>query len=131
MSVTGNTPRSLAIPPLNVRTEDGRKFRFTRPFTIGRERDCEVQIENPQVSRKHVMVSFGNGRWRLRDQRSGNGVFVDGQRVDSASVDATLTIQLGAGGPLVIMELAPLGLPTPPPVAPAAAGETRIVASYA
>jgi peptidoglycan lytic transglycosylase D len=131
MSVTGNTPRSLAIPPLSVRTEDGRAFRFTRPFTIGRERDCEVQIENGQVSRKHVMVSFGNGRWRLRDQRSGNGVFVDGQRVDSASVDSTLTIQLGAGGPLVMMELAPQGLPTPPPVAPAAAGETRIVASYA
>jgi hypothetical protein len=131
MSTIGNAPRSLAIPPLSVRTEDGRTFRFTRPFTIGRERDCEVQIENGQVSRKHVMVSFGNGRWRLRDQKSGNGVFVDGDRIDSASVDSSLTIQLGTGGPLVTMELAPQGLPTPPPVAPAAAGETRIVASYA
>ena len=53
------------------------------------------------VSRKHVMVSFGNGRWRFRDQRSGNGVFVDGVRVDSASIDTALTIQLGTGGPIV------------------------------
>ena len=131
MSATGNPPRSLAIPPLNVRTEDGRTFRFTRPFTIGRERDCDVRIDDGLVSRKHVMVSFGNGRWRLRDQRSGNGVFVDGTRIDSAAVDSSLTIQLGPDGPLVTMELAPQGLPTPPPVAPAAVGETRIVASYA
>jgi hypothetical protein len=131
MSATGNPPRSLAIPPLNVRTEDGRTFRFTRPFTIGRERDCEVRIEDGLVSRKHVTVSFGNGRWRLRDQRSGNGVFVDGSRIDSAAVDSSLTIQLGPDGPLVTMELAPQGLPTPTPVAPAAVGETRIVASYA
>jgi FOG: FHA domain len=115
MSATGNTPRSLAIPPLSVRTEDGRTFRFTRPFNIGREHDCEVRIEDGLVSRKHVIVSFGNGRWRIRDQRSGNGVFVDGHRVESASIDSALTIQLGTDGPLVTMELAPQGLPTPPP----------------
>jgi soluble lytic murein transglycosylase-like protein len=83
------------------------------------------------VSRKHVLVSFGNGRWRIRDQRSGNGVFVDGQRVDSAPIESALTIQLGTDGPIVTMELAPQGLPTPPPAPPIAAGETRIVASYA
>ena len=114
MSVTGNTPRSLAIPLLSVRTEDGRTFRFSRPFHIGREHDCDVRIEDGHVSRKHVMVSFGNGRWRLRDQRSGNGVFVDGQRVDSASIDSRLTIQLGADGPLVTMELEGRARPAPP-----------------
>ena len=131
MSATGQPPRSLAIPPLSVRTEDGRTFRFSRPFTIGREHDCDVRIDDAHVSRKHVTVSFGNGRWRFRDQRSGNGVFVNGQRVDSASIDSALTIRLGLDGPLVTMELAPQGLPTPPPAPPPAAGETRIVASYA
>ena len=87
MSATGQTPRSLAIPMLSVRTEDGRAFRFSRPFHIGREHDCDVRIEDAHVSRKHVIVSFGNGHWRLRDQQSGNGVFVDGQRVDTASID--------------------------------------------
>ncbi|MGH9142198.1 MAG: FHA domain-containing protein, partial [Vicinamibacterales bacterium] len=131
MSVTGTTPRSLAIPPLSVRTEDGRTFRFTRPFNIGREHDCEVRIDAALVSRKHVMVSFGNGHWRWRDQHSGNGVFVDGRRVDSASIDSSLTIQLGTDGPLVTMELAGLAVPPPAPFVPEAIGETRIVASYA
>ena len=134
MSDPGNSPRSLAIPPLTVRTEDGRTFRFTRPFNIGREQDCEVRIEDGLVSRKHVIVSFGNGRWRIRDQRSGNGVFVDGQRIESAPIDSVLTIQLGTGGPLVTMELPAAAPPPPPPPEPqaAAAGETRIVvAGYA
>jgi membrane-bound lytic murein transglycosylase D len=131
MSETGTPPRSLAIPPLSVRTEDGRTFRFSRPFNIGREHDCEVRIDDRLVSRKHVIVSFGNGRWRIRDQRSGNGVFVDGRRVDSASIDISLTIQLGTDGPIVTLELAPPGLPTPPPEPPSPVGATRIVAGYA
>jgi membrane-bound lytic murein transglycosylase D len=131
MSDLGTPPRSLAIPPLNVRTEDGRSFRFTRPFSIGREQQCEVRIDDPLVSRKHVIVSFGNGRWRLRDQRSGNGVFVDGVRVETASIESALTVQLGIEGPLITLELAPRDLPAPPPAPAAALGETRIVASYA
>jgi len=132
MSATGQPPRSLAVPPLRVRTDDGRTFRFVRPFTIGRESDCDVRIDHAQVSRKHVIVSFGNGRWRFRDQRSGNGVFIDGQRVDSTSIDSGLTIQLGADGPTVVMELGPQALPqAAPALPPVAAGETRIVASYA
>jgi hypothetical protein len=132
MSDLGTPPRSLAIPPLNVRTDDGRSFRFTRPFSIGREQQCEVRIDDPLVSRKHVSVSFGNGRWRLRDQRSGNGLFVDGVRVETATIESALTIQLGGNGPLIALELAPQQLPAPPPpdLAPGF-GETRIVASYA
>jgi membrane-bound lytic murein transglycosylase D len=128
MSAPGQLPRSLAVPILNVRTEDGRSFRFSRPFHIGRQLDCDVHIEDAHVSRKHVMVSFGNGHWRLRDQRSGNGVFIDGQRVETASIDTSLTIRLGADGPRVVMDLESPALPAkPPPPAPIAAGETMIV----
>jgi len=134
MSAHEPLPRSLAVPILKVRTEDGRTFRFSRPFHIGRQRDCDVHIEDVHVSRKHVVVSFGNGHWRIRDQRSGNGVLIDGQRVESASIDSSLTIQLGVDGPIVSMELESRAQParTPPPDPPAkAGGETMIVASYA
>jgi len=123
------TPRSLAIPVLNVRTEDGRTFRFSRPFQIGRERDCDVRIEDAHVSRRHVVVSFGNGHWRLRDQQSGNGMFVDGERVDSASIDTSLEVRLGADGPRIVMEVAAAAaVSARPPEPPRAAGETMIVA---
>ena len=114
---------------LSVRTDDGRVFRFSRPFHIGREHDCDVRIEDAHVSRKHVIVSFGNGHWRLRDQQSGNGVFIDGQRVDTASIDTSLTIRLGADGPLVVMEVESRAVPTArPPATPRTASETMLVA---
>jgi membrane-bound lytic murein transglycosylase D len=132
MSASGQIPRSLAIPILSVRTEDGRTFRFSRPFHIGREHDCDVRVEDAHVSRKHVIVSFGNGHWLLRDQQSGNGVFINGRRVDTATIDTSLTIRLGADGPLVMMELeSPAQPATRPPEAPRSAGETMLVASYA
>ena len=98
MTASGPLPRSAAIPKLSVRTEDGRTFRFSVSFYIGREYDCAVRIEDAHVSRKHVMVSFQDGRWLLRDQHSGNGMFVNGRREATATVDKTLTIRLGADG---------------------------------
>ncbi len=73
------------VPALCVRTADGRTFRFTRTFHIGRDRDCEVRIEDVQVSRKHLVVLFGNGRWEIRDLQSSNGMFLDGQRTTAVS----------------------------------------------
>ena len=131
MSTEREPPGSPAVPALNVRTEGGRVCRFSRPFHIGREHDCEVRIEDAHVSRKHVMVSFENGQWRLRDEQSGNGVFVNGRRVETASIDKSLTIRLGADGPAVVMEVESPALPTKRPVPQKPAGETMLLASYA
>jgi hypothetical protein len=133
MSKLAKVSRPTAIPTLSVRTEDGRTFRFSRPFHIGRELDCDVRIEDVRVSRKHVIVSFGNGQWRLRDQHSGNGVFIDDRRVETAAIDTSLAIRLGADGPVVLMEVEARHAPPrhPPVPAPSARGETMIVARYA
>ena len=133
MTASGPLPRSAAIPKLSVRTEDGRTFRFSVSFYIGREYDCAVRIEDAHVSRKHVMVSFQDGRWLLRDQHSGNGMFVNGGRVATATVDKTLTIRLGADGPILVMEVesSSRAVPVKPAVTQQPAGETVILASYA
>lgn len=132
MSAVGEPPRSLAVPVLHVRTEDGRIFRFSRSFYIGREHDCDVRIEGVHVSRKHAAASYADGHWRLRDLKSGNGIFVDGQRVETASIDGTLTIRLGAAGPLLVLEAEPGARPANrPPATQQTGGETMLVASYA
>jgi len=129
MSTPRQTPDSPVIPILRVCTADGRVFRFSDTFYIGREFDCEVHVEDGLVSRKHVMVAFENGQWRLRDQQSGNGLFVDGRRVDEVSIGKSLTIRLGAAGPFVVLEPVSPALPTrPSPTSPTTAGETMLVA---
>jgi len=123
------------IPILVVRSEDGRTFRFSRPFHIGREHDCGVRIEDGRVSRKHVLVSFENGRWQISDQHSGNGVYVHGRRVESVPVDPIVSIRLGPEGPMLTIEVEGATAPAPrsstaPPVV-LQGGETKLLQSYA
>ena len=92
-------PGAPPAPALSVRTEDGRRFRLARTFHIGREQDCEVRIDDGRVSRKHAVVSFEEGHWLLRDRQSGNGIYVNGQRVESVAIDASVTVRLGPDGP--------------------------------
>ncbi len=118
-----------AIPVLTVRTADGRGFSFGRPFDVGREFDCDVRVDDAQVSRKHLMVAFEDGQWWLHDQQSGNGVFVNGRRVENAPIDRRLTIRLGAGGPLIVMEVESRAQPAKQsPAIPSAAGDTMFAA---
>jgi hypothetical protein len=106
------------VPVLRVRTSDGREFRFTRAFRIGRERDCDVCLREGHVSRKHVLVSVEQGRWSIRDLESASGLFVHGRRVDRAAIAEPTRIALGAEGPFLTLEVEPGAAPTKvvPPV---------------
>jgi hypothetical protein len=49
---------------------------------IGRSRDCDVTVDDANVSRHHAEVRPSGGSWIVRDLGSTNGVKVNGQRVD-------------------------------------------------
>jgi peptidoglycan lytic transglycosylase D len=89
---------------LVVRLPDGQTLRFTSPFQIGRERGCNVELRDSQVSRRHAQVSLVNGQWIVRDLQSSNGLFVDGRRVETAPIGDGVAIRLGADGPTVRVE---------------------------
>jgi hypothetical protein len=82
-----------------VRLADGRSFRFSGPFHIGRDAGCEVQVAENQVSRRHAQVSRQQGQWIIRDLQSSNGLFVDGTRVETAAIAGSVSVRLGMDGP--------------------------------
>ena len=61
-------------------------------------------------------------QWTIRDLHSANGIFVAGQRVESAFIDGSMTIRLGVEGPFVSFTVKP-------PPAPARLG-TDTMARY-
>jgi len=138
-----NAPResSPPLPKLRVRTPDGRSFRFSQSFHIGRGEDCEVTVDDGHVSRRHVHVSFSDGRWHIRDLNSSNGVFVDGERVETASIDQAMSLKLGAEGPIVTLEAdasmtaatkRPMSATLPPPArAPLPHDDAKLPVDYA
>ena len=49
---------------------------------VGRSLSARIRFDDPTVSRRHALVHRQDGGVRLLDDRSLNGVFVNGSRVD-------------------------------------------------
>jgi hypothetical protein len=60
----------------------GKRMVLTgQSMTIGRSRDCDVIVEDPNISRKHAAVQRSGSSWVIEDLGSTNGVLVNGRRV--------------------------------------------------
>ena len=49
---------------------------------IGRSRDCDVRIDDPNISRHHAEVRPSGANWTVADLGSTNGVKVNGRRIE-------------------------------------------------
>jgi hypothetical protein len=54
---------------------------------IGRSLSADIRFDDPTVSRRHAMVHRDAGVVRILDDRSLNGVFVNGERVDMRELE--------------------------------------------
>lgn len=52
-------------------------------ITIGRDAGNDVVIDSPAISRYHAQLERVGQRYRVRDLRSSNGTFVNGQRIET------------------------------------------------
>ncbi|CAB4881971.1 unannotated protein [freshwater metagenome] len=70
-------------PPRGVLAVAGRRFAITEAGAlIGRSRDCEVVLDDANVSRHHARIAFDAGAgWTIEDLGSTNGVRVNGERI--------------------------------------------------
>ena len=86
-------------PPIRVRIERGAAeksdYTFTKPFRCGRDKSCEVRLVDTAVSRFHAEIWFSDGEWRILDQQSANGTYVDRKRVERAPISAQAKVELG------------------------------------
>jgi two-component system, cell cycle response regulator len=81
------TPNNVAInrQPMLVVLHGpllGKTFTIEQPvLTIGRSSQCDIQIEDDNVSRKHAEINFRDGLVWLTDLQSTNGSYVNSKRV--------------------------------------------------
>jgi len=74
----------------------GKRHELSREtLVIGRSRECDVTVDDPNVSRRHAEVRQENGAWWIVDLGSTNGVEVNGERVERARLEPEDTIVLG------------------------------------
>jgi ABC-type multidrug transport system ATPase subunit len=87
---TGETTLRYSGPPLTVRGEPRRTtsldtlFAGKHALLIGRSPECDVCLSHPMVSRRHALLErLADGRMRLSDLESVNGLFINGKRLES------------------------------------------------
>ncbi|MBM3787727.1 MAG: FHA domain-containing protein [Acidobacteria bacterium] len=109
-----------------------KEYRFTDSFRVGRAPECQVIFEDPHVSRQHLTVAFANGQWWGQDMNSANGIWVDGQKVQTVAIGQALQMRLGAEGPYVqILVEAPAAMPSAQiPAQPVQGTQTQVIKSY-
>ena len=79
---------------LNV---NGRRHEISKQSTsIGRSRDCDVQIEDPSASRRHAELRQEGTAYWLVDLDSTNGLEVNGLRTKRAKLDHGDKITIGS-----------------------------------
>lgn len=76
---------------------DGRTTPLgSKGAVIGRSRDCDVRLDDPNVSRQHAEVRPSGANWSVRDLGSTNGVKVNDRRIAAAqSLRSGDVIELG------------------------------------
>ncbi len=104
----GNTTLAFANAGIRVHWQDAlgeHERSFFSDFAIGRETPCELMLDDPHISRRHVEVRYEQGRWWLVDMGSRNGTRLDGKLVKRVPLAQSGVVQLYDAGPELLMEI--------------------------
>jgi FHA domain-containing protein len=75
---------------------DGKRHELAkRGVVLGRSRDCDIRLDDPNISRRHAEIRQEDGGYWIVDLGSTNGVEINGERVERARLSNDDRIVLG------------------------------------
>jgi hypothetical protein len=90
------SPVELGIEPRATLVVDGRARELdSRRVVVGRSKECDVQIPDPNASRRHAELRREGDSYWLIDLGSTNGLEVNGRRTQRAKLASGDTITIG------------------------------------
>jgi FHA domain-containing protein len=75
--------------------EDRRSVLSGTRAVLGRSRECDVVLNDPNVSRRHAELRRADSGWEIVDLGSTNGIKVNGRRRDRSQLEPGDRITLG------------------------------------
>ena len=61
--------------------DTGRSFSVGPQSVLGRDPTAAIHLNDDEVSRRHALISAGEGRVLIEDLGSSNGTYVDGELI--------------------------------------------------
>ena len=68
------TPMDKTLPTISSQN--------SQPITLGRSDDCDVTIDNRDISREHLYIILEQNRVKVIDLGSTNGTYIDGNKLE-------------------------------------------------
>lgn len=92
----------------------------SRSYTLGRDPQGDLVIDDARVSWRHATISWGGRSWVIEDHGSTNGTYVQGQRIHQMEIGAGTAVHLGnaTDGPRLSIGGAAAGAYNPQGAAP-------------
>ncbi|MFF4740328.1 FHA domain-containing protein [Streptomyces sp. NPDC001262] len=85
----------------------------SRSYTLGRDPQGDMVLEDARVSWRHATVRWGGHSWVIEDQGSTNGTYVQGQRIHHMEIGPGSAVHLGnaTDGPVMHLSAAVAAAP--------------------
>lgn len=92
------TQPSMAMRMPNIALSDGRVIPLDKSqITVGRSSDCQIVVNDPEVSNHHLIFSVHSEGVTVLDNHSTNGSYINGQRMHTPHrLTPQDVIQIGA-----------------------------------
>jgi predicted Zn finger-like uncharacterized protein len=74
----------------------GRVFRLTKPRVVVGRADADIQLEDPEVSRRHCVLEVRGTTATLTDLETTNGTLAEGERIQTVELRHLSEFQVGA-----------------------------------
>lgn len=68
---------------------------FTQEYIVGREKSCDIHLDDDAVSRKHARLYYDRGSFYLQDLHSKNGLYVNGEKIEVCQLGNLDYVQIG------------------------------------
>lgn len=81
--------------------------------TIGESPDCDIVLQQPQVSARHARLTPTQGGFKITDTGSEAGVVVNGRRVTARELQPNDLLELGSACLLLLVDYANTAVPMP------------------
>jgi len=75
--------------------DSGKMFRVDHPSVVIGRGEGDIQIDDPEVSRRHVRIVAHGARILIQDLGSTNGTFVDERKISEAEIENRAEFRVG------------------------------------